>query len=138
MMTTLMIKKTNELTTNEKFQIVAEAILSLEDDIATLMKKVEENEQCVISVAIVFQQCSNSVRLLYISMSIFIYKIYVYIFWRVGRVQDSQSNILINFFVFFFSFLYFKNNPPTLQPSRLLNIYINIYFILIYEIEIPF
>jgi hypothetical protein len=38
------IKKTNELTTNEKFQIVAEAILSLEDDIATLMKKVDENE----------------------------------------------------------------------------------------------
>ena len=38
------IKKTNELTTNEKFQIVAEAILSLEDNIATLMKKVEENE----------------------------------------------------------------------------------------------
>ena len=38
------IKKTNELTTNEKFQIVAEAILSLEDDIATLMKKVDDSE----------------------------------------------------------------------------------------------
>ena len=33
-----------ELTTNEKFQIVVEAILALEDDIATLMKKVEDSE----------------------------------------------------------------------------------------------
>ena len=37
-------KQTKDSTTNEKFQIVAEAILSLEDDIATLMKKVEEKE----------------------------------------------------------------------------------------------